>query len=421
MSKKFVKILTDITGSETTTKRLLLNCYHNIVKDSFMIEEIDADIRLFMSWLKNRGIRVYGLEDKLRKIDTSKISVNKVLDQIDEILDNNLNNSVNLRIEFNVLKLLEWMDKYQGINTNRAKTEVLNYLNNTDDSEDDIFDNLNQIFYSNFPQDYDYYEKRLNNVQKRKAEMRYKQWSVPKFKIVDKYKVVTNNIKKPNIIEYRRRTIIQGNSDEAEKLRKTDQIAQGGLDTTLRNDYNNLDSITAQLGDEEDEWKVKNYWKDSVYEHLKGSKPSTLNRNSLYIYTVYLTLNKPFKSVLEAFKNTGLKTTNKAVKKNGYAISQFNIMMGRGYGIKYKQKLNKFLNPKLDIDPLISYLEDKGVSERIINSITIRVNRKMQKEDKINKKLRVEIIWEVMKPMNSELKKFGIPTVSRSLINSIFD
>lgn len=421
MSKKFVKILTDITGSELTTKRLLLNCYHNVVKDSFMIEEIDEDIRLFLSWLKTRGIRVYGLEDKLRKIDTSKISVNKVLDEIDEILENNLENSINLRIEFNVLKLLEWMNKQQGINTNRAKSEVLNYINNTNDSEEELFDKLNEIFDSNFPQNYDYYEKRLNNVQKRKAEMKFKRWSVPKFKIVDKYKVVTNNIKTPNIIEYRRRTIIQGDSAEAEKLRKTDQIAQGGLETTLKNDYNNLDSITTQLGDEEDEWKVKNYWKDSVYEHLKGSKPSTLNRNSLYIYTVYLVLNKPFKSVLEAFKNTGLKTTSKSIKKNGYAISQFNIMMGRGYGTRYKTKLTRFLNPKLDIDPLIAYLENKGVSERLINSITTRVNRKMQKEDKVNKKLRVEIIWEIMKPMNSELKKFGIPTISRSLINSMFE
>ena len=106
-SIKFVKILTDITGSENLTKHLLLNCYHNVVKDSFMIQEIDSDIQLFLKWLqKSKGINIYTIENKLKQIDTSKISTEKVLDDIDTILNNNLDNSYNLRLEFNALKIL---------------------------------------------------------------------------------------------------------------------------------------------------------------------------------------------------------------------------------------------------------------------------------------------------------------------------
>ena len=422
-SKRFVKILTDITGSENNTKKLLLTCYHNVVKDSFMIQEIDSDIKLFLSWLqKIKGINVYGLESKLRDIDTSKISVNKVLDDIDTIFDNNLDNSINLRMEFNVLKLLEWMDRQQGIDVNDAKDEIKRYIQNTNDSEDEMFNKLNGLFDSYFPQNFDYYENRLNNIQKRKAEQRYLNWSVPKFEIVDKYKVTTGNLRKPNIIEYRRRTtVVQGrNEKETERLNKTERIVQGGLETTLKNDFDNLDSFSTSLAPEDEMWKIKNFWKDNVYQFLKGQKPSTENRNSLYLYTVYLVLNKPFRDVLSSFKSSGLRTNSKAVKKNGYAVSQFNIMMGRGYGVRYKQKLNRFLNPKLDINNLISYLEEKEVPEQLINQLSNQINRKMDQESKVNKKDRVEIVWSVLKPRNSELKKYGIPTISRSLIQSIF-
>ena len=56
MSKKVTKILTNITGNKTKTKRLLLNCYKNVVvKDSFD-KRIDEDMRLFLKWLRTKGI-----------------------------------------------------------------------------------------------------------------------------------------------------------------------------------------------------------------------------------------------------------------------------------------------------------------------------------------------------------------------------
>ena len=45
--------------------------------------------------------------------------------------------------------------------------------------------------------------KKVRKCSKRKAELKYKNWSVPKFEIVDKYKITTKNLRKPNIIEYK--------------------------------------------------------------------------------------------------------------------------------------------------------------------------------------------------------------------------
>ena len=43
-NKQFVKILDDITGNKTLTKQLLLKCYHNVIKDSFTLKEVNLFI-----------------------------------------------------------------------------------------------------------------------------------------------------------------------------------------------------------------------------------------------------------------------------------------------------------------------------------------------------------------------------------------
>ena len=432
-SKEFVSNLVKGTGSKEKTNKILLECYKTTVVEKmltkkFTLGQIGQDLKNFISWLdKVKQIDVTPLVYDITNMPkvNSKTNVDKVRDNIDAIFENNLDNSNVYRIEYNVLKILQWLKNSQGLDITNVKKKVKIYLNTLSNREniDAIFDTINEIFSNNLPHDYDFYEKIFENSENKKIKLRIKQTTIPKFEIVDKYDIklgVNNNIKLPSFKQdqekfIRKNVYIEPINKEGEKLARIDKIVQGGLDTTLKKDYENLDSISNSLTSEEIMYSIKDVWKDNVYKYLQKNKlkPRTTNRNSLYVYTVFLVLNKSFETVLESAE-TVLEIKDASIEKNGYAISIITKMMGKGYLSNFKSKLRNYLNPDINLTPVIDYLKDKDVPSKKIKLIVDNIYESIGTNN--SQRVKLESIYTVLK--NSKLRDYDIK-VTRSMVRSL--
>lgn len=435
-SKEFVSNLVKATGSKTKTKKIILECYNTTVTEKiltkkFTLEQIGKDLKNFITWLHRiKKIDVQPLVEEITDIPpvNNKTNVDKIRDRIDTMFENKLDNSTVHRMEYNVLKLLQWLNNSQGLNITTVKQEVKEYLSNlkmnSGDDQDAMFDTINEIFSNNLPHDYDFYEQIFENSENKRIKLRIRQTVIPKFEIVDKYDIklgINNNIVLPSVKqieqrELRRNVNIDPKNKEAKKLAKIDKMVQGGLDSTLKKDYENLDSISNSLTNEETMYAIKNTWKDNVYKYLQKNKlkPRTLNRNSLYVYTVFLVLKKPFETVLESAE-TVLEINDISVSKNGYAISTITKMIGKGYLSNFSSKLQKYLNPDTDLSPVIDYLKDKDVPNRNIKLIVDKIYDLIG--DSNNERVKLESIYVVLK--DSNLRDYDIK-VTRSMVKSLY-
>jgi len=424
-SKRFVSNLEKATGSKTKTKKIILGCYEDIVTDrilgkKYTLEQIGKDLKNFISWLHNeKGVdttRIVSLLVKGTPVINNDTNVDVVRGVIDDIFDNNLEDSNDLRMEYNVMKLVYWLEKSQGVNVSNVRDSLEKYFDsNKDETLNEMFENINMIFSNNLPHDYDFYESVFENIESRRISIQAKQANTPKFKIVDKYGVISS----PTVVQRRlvRRDIgISQSNPVGTRLGRIDRMVQGGLDSTLKRDYDNLESISVGLTNEDAVRSIKSVWKNNVYKYLQTNKlkPRTSNRNSLYVFTVFLVLDQPFDVVLESAESS-LEIDKRSVSRNGYGISTISKMMGKGYLGNFKTKLGVYMNPGIDLSPVSDFLKNGGVPGVEIKEILSEIT---ESGGMSNERKMLETVYRVLK--GSNLRKHGIK-ITRSVISGIYN
>jgi len=190
-SKSFVELINKASGSKTKTKNIIMSCYKDIVLNKFLtIEQISNDLKKFLKWLENsKNVEKYKIIKIIAEIKNVNIdkntSVDNIRDSIDNIFEKNLGEmNINYRMEYNVLKILQWIKNTQGINVTPIKEKLENY--NYDGDIEDIFDEMNDIFKTHISNDYDFYEKIFQKLEQKRVNFKIRQISLPKFKIVEK-------------------------------------------------------------------------------------------------------------------------------------------------------------------------------------------------------------------------------------------
>ena len=423
--KRFVKIIFKATGSKNKTKNIMINCYKNIVlTKKFTLDQISKDLQNFLNWLKVvKNINIKPIIDYLKKLDINRnVTIETVRDKINIIFERNLGDlNIKYRMEYNVLKLLQWINRTQGIDVTNIKIELKKYLEDLEDLDiDSIFDNINLIFNKYLPNDYENYEGKFQKIELKRVENRIRQSNIPKFEIIDKYNIsggvggikrikVNNN--KIKDIKYNVELI--GGDKEGRKLAKVDKMIQGGLETTLKNDFHNLELISSSFADEETIYKIKDIWENNVYKYLQSNKlkPRTQNRIELQIFTVFLILDKSYEEIVKSAE-TKLDIN---IDSNKYAISMITKMIGssNGYMNIYKIKLKEYLNPKIELTKVVNFLKSNNVKniDNLISEIydNMGVNPTERKRN--------ESVYLVLK--NAGLKKYDIK-ITRSLVVSLF-
>jgi len=425
-AKRFVKNLVDATG-ETKAHKIMLNCYKDLIRNKLLhnkytLEIIGTDLKNFLKWLSTvKKINARPISSDLLKIDKidKDTDPENIRDFIDSVFDKHLKQSnIILRVEYNVLKILNWMNTTQGISNTNAKNELKKYLRSFYDINDDIdvdtiFETINNIFVEYFNKDYDFYDERFKKSELKWIELKIKQANVPKFEIINKY----NEIRGEQIVELKRKVEIIGKGKGGKKLAKTDVILQGGLDSTLKTDYENLDLLGSTFGSGDDMWDVKKIWENQVFKYIRNNKlkPRTVNRNSLYIYTIFLVFkNVTIEELEEIAVNNGLEVDTNSVSKKGYAVSELTKMIGKGYMTQYKEKLEKYLNPTLDIKKVITFLKDNEIPSKNISDINKKINSLLGSS--FTERKRNEAVYKVLK--DSNLRDYGIK-ITRNLITDI--
>jgi hypothetical protein len=361
---QFTKKIETIVDSETKVKKMFISCYKETVKDRFVIENKKKDIRKLISWVKknNRDVNTSGIIKDVNQIDKRLNSV-EFANELFKIIRNNGITRENL-VKYNTFVISKWM-KTQGIKG---------------DSKD--------------------YQNSFTNYNNRRIEEEYREWSKPKFTIIDKYK---GKVPPPTTIgvrEARRGVKIVGDGKGAEKLRKADVIAQGGLESRLKSDYSNLERVGDTFLNESELHAANTIWKDNVFEYLKNNKlkPREAKRDGLYVLFVYLMTKSDDTSLDDIVSKNNTNINLPYAKK---LLSDVDINIPR-----FREKLKRLINPQLDVKKLINYLESKGVPSGKIKSILDVINSRISKvSGKLTKRNRIDIIWKALKDNNEKLTR----------------
>jgi hypothetical protein len=415
-SKSFVELINKASGSKTKTKNIIMSCYKDIVLNKFLtIEQISNDLKKFLKWLENsKNVEKYKIIKIIAEIKNINIdkntSVDNIRDSIDNIFEKNLGEmNINYRMEYNVLKILQWIKNTQGINVTPIKEKLENY--NYDGDIEDIFDEINDIFKTHISNDYDFYEKIFQKLEQKRVNFKIRQISLPKFKIVEKQ--YNNNNNNNNIV---RRNVDLVGGKGGDKLRNVDKMVQGGLENTIKNDYANLELIASEFADENGVFKLKDVWKDNIYKFVQENKlkPRTNKRISLQIFTAYLVLNQSFDDILESSESI----ISPLDYDSSFVNKMINKMIEKGYMVRYKTKFKNYLSPKLDLTTVVNFLKSNNVDTKSINNVISEIYEKIG--NNLRESNRNEVVYSILKNNNIKdgNKKIAI---TRKIINNLFN
>lgn len=402
-SHNIIKLINKASGSPNKTKDILLNCTHTVInKDKITIKYIIDDINNFLKWISNTNIS-NTIANNINSLNINNMNSEELLNYIDNILEDILGDKLyNLRVRYDIYKILKWINK----DTYELERDIDNYFN-TNPNEEDIFDDLDNIFMeSSLNNTYEYYDNLYRLWNKRNISRDLHKLLSERIEIKDKYGVnqdisaAAHKIKKKyekGPKEYIPHIII-----DDEKLQKIQNIISGGLDTQLKLDMEELDKITNTLSiTDREQWNIKDAWKDVYLFLLREKLKPGKKRYSLYILLIYLILDIPIQNIINNAKNIGI---NNIDIKDAYKI--FVKMTNLGYLSEYKDKLDRLINPIVNLNKLVIYLTNINIPEHIIDTIINQITYKFSIEQNLSLHKQIDIIiYDILKSNNIKITR----------------
>lgn len=412
---KLIKSLNRATKNKEQTKYLLLHCYRGVVRNKMFINDIIDDINKLLVWLRNtKNININKLSREIKILDIDSIrSPDELKVKLDEIFEEYLDDNLTLRMEFGSGTVLDWMNISHD---HPVRIKLSNYFK-TQIDDDELFNDLDNIFNEYFNQTLEHYEKLHDDHTNTRINNKFNKWLTPKFEIIDKYGVnkdmVTAAIKLRDKYKRKEQQYVhrqeykddKGKVDE--KLTKLQYILGGGIDSQLGIDYENIGKLVPLYVTEQNTWKVRNVWVE-VYKYLleNKSKPGK-NRIGMYIYLIHLVLNIPVDQLVEYAKSLNMleKPLNKKKLNDIY-----NKMFSKGVLTNLKDKFIIMLNPRLDTGIIVSYLQSQNANTSQINLILENIRELNGRDQNLTLRKQYDNIYRSLKKSDygltmDELKK----------------
>jgi hypothetical protein len=479
LSNSHIKTLINVLENKIGTKKTLEtlnNCLKEIIVKQFQTQN---DIKNFIKFIKiEKKIPINNITKDINSL-IQNVNNNKIKNyqnELENIYQKHLgNNSFLLRLEYTVKKIIQWLELYTNTNNSsvlQLKNKIIQYLQFIQNNEfqdtdiENIGNNLDDIFLEFLPFGFAHYQEKYNkNIYNKEINNIYKKWTMPNFIIYDKNKQTqsysnttssnSNSNKCPNCnsIQYENQlgqiicldcgtsrasysqpvlpptgrvggnVIGRRRNDRITGIDATNQMVQGTRkDITLKTDLNTIENILESMGISQSSIlnQTKRLWKDNVYKYLNksGKRPGREKRNGLYIYTIWLVLQK--NKINTTINDIQLYADKiDIIPDISESLYFFKQMMDNGFIRSYKQYIITTTKPIISTTILKKYLTDNNVPNKQINQIIKDIKNEINitKEEKFNKKIRENILYKTLKPQKRILKEYGI-NITRNLVKS---